>query len=104
MLYDRTIAKFLLPLSTVLYAYYIVWIAVTPFIDPSHFTQRLFPSREYGLLLAAAVMTIGLCLTMTAASVHTIRQTGMRRELPVVYTTTTTTTALVEREETRGRF
>ncbi|RNF22239.1 putative dolichol phosphate-mannose biosynthesis regulatory protein [Trypanosoma conorhini] len=80
MLYDRTIAKFLLAITTAFYAYYVLWIGVTPFIDPSHFTQRLFPPREYGLLLAAVVMTSGLGLAMTAASVHTIRQTGTEGE------------------------
>ncbi|ESL08883.1 hypothetical protein TRSC58_03406 [Trypanosoma rangeli SC58] len=77
MLFDRTIARALLVITTVVYGYYVIWIGVTPLIDPSHFTQHLFPPREYGLLLAGVVMTSGLGLSMTAASVHTIRQTGM---------------------------
>ncbi|EAN88007.1 hypothetical protein C3747_112g140 [Trypanosoma cruzi] len=80
MLYDRTIAKALLALTTSLYVYYVLWIGVTPFIDPSHFTQHLFPPREYGLLLASVVMTVGLGLALTVASVHTILRTGMEEE------------------------
>ncbi|KEG09141.1 hypothetical protein DQ04_05731030 [Trypanosoma grayi] len=98
MLYDRAIAKVLLVLTTALYVYYILWIGVTPFIDPSHFTQRLFPPREYGLLLAAAVMTVGLGLSMTVASVHTIRRTGMRDEVQTPHA------PQVERYDAEGRF
>ncbi|RHW70616.1 dolichol phosphate-mannose biosynthesis regulatory protein (DPM2) [Trypanosoma brucei equiperdum] len=76
MLYDRSIARVFIVLTTLLYVYYVVWIGVTPFIVSSHFTQNFFPPREYGIFVAAAVMTLMLGVTVTLASVRTILWAG----------------------------
>lgn len=68
IIYDRTIGNILHILNTILVAYFVVWILVTPFIDSAHFTQDLFPPREYGLVVPAFLVTIffGTALTVTA--------------------------------------
>lgn len=76
MITDRTMGSICLAINTVFVVYYIVWIGVMPFVDASHSTQDFFPPREYGLLIAATVMTMGLGLSMTVASIHTILKTG----------------------------
>lgn len=80
MLSDRFIGSALLAGNTAFMVYYILWIGVMPFVDQTHFTQQFFPPREYGLLLAALVMTAGLGLSITVASVHTILKTGYNPE------------------------
>lgn len=80
---DRSIGICMIIILTAMLAYFIAWIAVSPFVDASHFTQKAFPPREYGLFISATVMAAGLSISMTVASIHTIRRTG-----------------LVEREET----
>lgn len=76
MLSDRFIGSVLLVVNTVFILYYMLWIGFMPFVDRNHFTQEFFPPREYGLLLAALIMTTGLGLSITLASVHTILRTG----------------------------
>nr|CCC50421.1 conserved hypothetical protein [Trypanosoma vivax Y486] len=80
MLYDRTIARVLLYAVTICYIYYVLWMVITPFVDPSHSTQDLFPPREYGIFIASFIMTASLGLAMTVASIHTIRRTGIRKD------------------------
>lgn len=76
MLTDRALGTGLLAANTVFFIYYVFWIGVMPFVDQSHFTQKLFLPREYGLLLAAIIMTSGLSVSMTVGSLHTIFRTG----------------------------
>jgi hypothetical protein len=68
IIYDRTIGNVLHAINTVIVAYFVVWILVTPFIDSAHFTQGLFPPREYGLVVPAVLVTtfFGTALTVTA--------------------------------------
>lgn len=68
VLYDATIGNVLHTVNTLAVAYYICWVAITPFVDTVHFTQRLFPPREYGLALPAVfvVFVAGVALTVAA--------------------------------------
>mmetsp|Transcript_19969 Transcript_19969/g.50037 ORF Transcript_19969/g.50037 Transcript_19969/m.50037 type:complete len:86 (+) Transcript_19969:147-404(+) len=45
--------------STVLFAYYTVWVLVTPFVEPGHVVLRWFPDRVYAVLVPAY---LGACL------------------------------------------
>lgn len=73
---DRALGSLLLAGNTCFFIYYVLWIGVMPFVDESHFTQSLFLPREYGLLLAALVMTTAVGIGMTVGSLHTIWRTG----------------------------
>jgi hypothetical protein len=70
VLYDATIGNVLHVVNTVLTVYYIAWIAVTPFVDATHFSQRLFPPREYGLVLPALAVVLFFGVSLTAAAVQ----------------------------------
>jgi dolichyl-phosphate mannosyltransferase polypeptide 2 regulatory subunit len=72
VLYDATIGNGLNGVAQLGFAYYFVWIAVTPFIDATHPTQALFPPREYGLVLPAAVVILFVVTATTVASLHII--------------------------------
>ena len=68
VLYDATIGNALHVINSSAFAYYFVWIAVTPFIDATHSTQAYFPPREYGLVLPAALVVLFVVTTSTVAS------------------------------------
>ncbi|KAG5482717.1 hypothetical protein GH5_06353 [Leishmania sp. Ghana 2012 LV757] len=76
MMTDRSLGALLLLCNSSFFVYYVLWIGVMPFVDESHFTQALFLPREYGLLLAALVMTTAIGVGMLVGSLHTIWRTG----------------------------
>ncbi|GET87270.1 hypothetical protein, conserved [Leishmania tarentolae] len=76
MMTDRALGTCLLACNSSFFIYYVLWIGVMPFVDESHFTQALFLPREYGLLLAALVMTTAVGTCMFVGSLHTIWRTG----------------------------
>ncbi|AIN96804.1 dolichol phosphate-mannose biosynthesis regulatory protein, putative [Leishmania panamensis] len=76
MMTDRALGTLLLACNSSFFVYYVLWIGVMPFVDESHFTQALFPPREYGLLLAALMMTAAVGIAMLVGSLHTIWRTG----------------------------
>jgi len=69
-LYDRTIGRCLMTLNTVWFVYYVVWIGVTPFVDPGHFTHLLFPPREYGIAISALILSTLIVVALTVGSLH----------------------------------
>ena len=73
VLYDRTIGSVLHAINTILFVYYTAWVVVTPFVDATHFTQAVFPPREYGILIPAVLIMLLLTVSLTVASVHIIR-------------------------------
>ncbi|AYU77500.1 Dolichol phosphate-mannose biosynthesis regulatory protein (DPM2) [Leishmania donovani] len=76
MMTDRALGTLLLACNSSFFIYYVLWIGVMPFVDESHFTQALFLPREYGLLLAALIMTTAIGVGMFVGSLHTIWRTG----------------------------
>ncbi|CUG90777.1 dolichol phosphate-mannose biosynthesis regulatory protein (DPM2), putative [Bodo saltans] len=81
MIADATIGKVLHTLNTLFFVYWILWVAVTPFVDTSHVTQRLFPPREYGLAIPVLMVTVLGVVAITVSSVHIIRNTGLTDEV-----------------------
>mmetsp|Transcript_3655 Transcript_3655/g.8910 ORF Transcript_3655/g.8910 Transcript_3655/m.8910 type:complete len:87 (+) Transcript_3655:2-262(+) len=51
--------------STALFAYYTVWVLVTPFVEPGHAVLRWFPDRLYAVLVPAYA---GTCLVAGVAA------------------------------------
>eukprot|EP00660_Eupelagonema_oceanica_P007576 gene7576-17986_t len=49
--------------------YYTAWVAVAPFTPPHHAVRGLFPAPEYGLLIPAAVVTLGVLVAYTYLAV-----------------------------------
>lgn len=84
VLYDSTIGSGVQLVSTALFAYFILWVVVTPFVDGGHFTQMLFPAREYGLTVPAVLLSLLVLVAFTVTSCHIIRESGAsnRRATP----------------------
>ncbi len=70
VLYDATIGNVLHVLNTAVFVYYILWVGLTPFVDTSHFSQRFFLPREYGVALAAVYLSLIILVAVTSASLH----------------------------------
>ena len=70
VLYDATIGNALHAVNTVAVAYFVFWMALTPFIDDTHFTQGLFPPREYGAVIPAAAVVIFFGVALSVAAIH----------------------------------
>lgn len=56
---DRTFGALALAVLTALFAYYTVWVLVTPFVEPGHVVLSWFPDRVYAILIPAYA---GACL------------------------------------------
>lgn len=81
MIGDATIGKVLHALNSLFFVYWILWVAVTPFVDASHFTQRFFPPREYGLAIPVIMVSVLFVVAITVSSVHIIRSTGLNDQV-----------------------
>jgi dolichyl-phosphate mannosyltransferase polypeptide 2 regulatory subunit len=81
VVYDATIGNALHTLNIVAVGYYVVWILVTPYIDPSHVVHRMFPPKEYGLLIPAVLVTIFASVSLTLASLFVMREGDENPEL-----------------------
>ena len=69
-LWDRSIGTAVMAAHFAVMAYFLVWMLGTPFIDRTHFTQALFPPREYGLLIPTAMVVIFFSVTCAVAAWH----------------------------------
>ena len=56
---DRSTGLAIFVCATALFAYYTVWVLVTPFIEPGHVVLSWFPDRVYAILIPAYA---GACL------------------------------------------
>lgn len=56
---DRSAGLAIFVVATALFAYYTVWVLVTPFIEPGHVVLTWFPDRVYAILIPAYA---GACL------------------------------------------
>ena len=97
VVYDCTVGNVAHVANTAMFLYYFLWICVSPFIDASHFTQRWFPPREYGILIPAVLVSVVVVVSLTVASVHILLRTGQR-----VRETTVRTTGSPARASSRG--
>ena len=65
---DRTIGNVGHVVCTAAYAYYVVWVLITPFVDATHPFQTLFPPREYALALPAVLLSLLVAVLLTVAA------------------------------------
>jgi dolichyl-phosphate mannosyltransferase polypeptide 2 regulatory subunit len=72
VLYDATIGNALHLVNTAGFVYYILWVGLTPFVDSSHFSQRFFLPREYGVALAAVFLSLIILVAVTSSALHII--------------------------------
>ena len=56
---DRSAGLAIFVCATGLFAYYTVWVLVTPFVEPGHVVLSWFPDRVYAILIPAYA---GACL------------------------------------------
>ena len=90
VLYDATIGNALHTINTAGFVYYILWVGLTPFVDSSHFSQRFFPPREYGVALAAVFLSLIILVAVTCSSLSimfgqqdvAMRTTSARQNIP----------------------
>jgi dolichyl-phosphate mannosyltransferase polypeptide 2 regulatory subunit len=68
-MWDRTIGNGLMVLNLIFFVYYTFWIMVSPFIDTHHFTQVVFPPREYGLVIPAVIISLFFLVALGSAAV-----------------------------------
>jgi dolichol phosphate-mannose biosynthesis regulatory protein len=81
MISDAAIGKLLHTVNTLFFVYWLLWVAVTPFVDVSHFTQNFFPPREYGIAIPVVLVSVLVVVAITVSSVHIIRRTGLTDEV-----------------------
>ncbi|NP_001165179.1 dolichyl-phosphate mannosyltransferase polypeptide 2, regulatory subunit L homeolog [Xenopus laevis] len=55
---DRLAGAGLVVLSSIIFAYYTVWVILLPFIDNDHVIHSFFLPREYAVLLPLAVALV----------------------------------------------
>ena len=55
----------LLTASVAIFAYYTLWVLVTPFIDRTYFLQAYFPDRAFAIMIPVVLLV--LVLTATGA-------------------------------------
>eukprot|EP00742_Colponemidia_sp_Colp-10_P030937 GILJ01040209.1.p1 GENE.GILJ01040209.1~~GILJ01040209.1.p1 ORF type:complete len:175 (-),score=22.50 GILJ01040209.1:1-525(-) len=80
MIYDAVYGKIFHAASLAFFTYYFIWIAVTPFIDTTHFSQRIFPPLEYGLLIPSLFLMLLATLVYSLVAYHLIMRTGMKEK------------------------
>lgn len=73
VLYDATIGNALHVVNTLVFAYFVVWIAVTPFVDTTHGAQNFFPPREYAIAMASAAVSLFFTVALGVTSWHLMR-------------------------------
>ena len=72
MVDKRTLATIILVLTWVLFAYYTIWILVTPALDSNHWMQEYFLDRMYGILPTSLLAYLILAYMFTFAGIALI--------------------------------
>ena len=65
VLQDRIFGGALLVFALALFAYYTLWVIVTPFVAADHPVQALFPDRALALLIPAYLFVLVLTVAGT---------------------------------------
>lgn len=81
VLSDAAIGQFLHTITLASFVYWLIWVGLMPFVDASHFTQRWFLQREFGILVPVVIVSCLVIVALTVASYHIIRQTGLTDEV-----------------------
>ena len=72
MVDKRTLATIILVLTWVLFAYYTIWILVTPALDANYWMQDYFPDRMYGILPTSLLAYLILAYMFTFSGIALI--------------------------------
>ena len=62
---DKLLGGLLMTASVAIFAYYTLWVLVTPFIDRTYFLQAYFPDRAFAIMIPVVLLV--LVLTATGA-------------------------------------
>ena len=85
MVDKRTTAILVLLSTWVFFAYYTVWILVTPTLDEDFWLQNYFPDRMYGIFPTSLLAYIILAYMFTFTGIALITDTN---STPILSTTT----------------
>jgi len=73
MVSSRTIGAVSLVIILVCYAYYTVWILITPIVDSDHPLQNYFPDRTLGIMTTTLIGYCWISFTLTSAGIILVR-------------------------------
>ena len=75
MVNKRTVAIIVLVATWVFFAYYTIWILVTPALDDNFWMQDYFPDRMYGIMPTSLLAYMILAYMFTFAGIALITDT-----------------------------
>lgn len=76
MLTSRTIGAVMFISISVFYAYYTIWILVTPIVDSDHPLQQYFPDRMFGIMTTTLLAYCQLAFMLTSAGIILVRDSA----------------------------
>ena len=84
MVDKRTVAIIVLVTTWVLFAYYTIWILVTPALDDSFWMQDYFPDRMYGIMPTSLLAYMILAYMFTFSGIALITDTANSAPQPTI--------------------
>ena len=60
------------------FAYYVVWMVVTPFVNCDHFLQQYFPPKEYGVVAPCVILCVVLAVSYTVYGISSMFESSKR--------------------------
>ena len=80
MVSPRTIGSVSLVFVLALWAYYTVWILVTPIVDSDHPIQHWFPDRMLGIMTTTLLGYCQIAFMLTSAGIILVRDSTLQHE------------------------
>lgn len=80
MVSSRTIGAVSLVIIISLYAYYTVWILITPIVDSDHPLQNYFPDRMLGIMTTTLFGYCQIAFMLTSAGIILLRDSTLQHE------------------------
>ena len=80
MVSSRTIGSVSLVIVLALWAYYTVWILVTPIVDSDHPIQDWFPDRMIGIMTTTLLGYCQIAFMLTSAGIILVRDSTLQHE------------------------
>ncbi|KDO26995.1 hypothetical protein SPRG_07708 [Saprolegnia parasitica CBS 223.65] len=77
---DQTVGAILLAISVSTFAYYTLWVIITPFVDKDHVVQGFFPDRHYAIAIPAILLVIFLTICSTFIGLVMIKSKHTKEE------------------------